>query len=352
MFCKNCGKQLPDGTVFCTECGTNQSAVNPAPNTVNPNMAYNQPQNTGYSSGVYQTQPMNSKHDKSNVGLNILSWFVPIFGLIYYFVKKNERPNEAKGTLKAGLISIGVNVLILIISLVLIFAGTFAVIGGAMSGNKEDEPNDVGSKYLDTSDDYGDMVISDKYEITADENKTETSSQSGNADVNISSNWTDYTIAINGAKITIPMSYKEFANKTGCTFADSQDAKTTLKSNYYTYATMTDSSGKKFTIDLLNESGDLKTLDECTVISVNDFQRHSAGNADIVFAGGLRIGDKTTEAELKKLFGEPDDTWYSNDGSSFKYTYYENYDKYYSNRKFVITVYDGLINDIDLKKSV
>ncbi len=29
MFCTNCGKQLPEGTVFCTQCGTRQAAAAP-----------------------------------------------------------------------------------------------------------------------------------------------------------------------------------------------------------------------------------------------------------------------------------------------------------------------------------
>ena len=27
MFCKNCGKELPNGTKFCTECGSSQGWV-------------------------------------------------------------------------------------------------------------------------------------------------------------------------------------------------------------------------------------------------------------------------------------------------------------------------------------
>ena len=33
MFCKKCGKELPDGTKFCPSCGTNQEAG--GSNTIN-----------------------------------------------------------------------------------------------------------------------------------------------------------------------------------------------------------------------------------------------------------------------------------------------------------------------------
>lgn len=38
-------------------------------------------------------------------------------------------------------------------------------------------------------------------------------------------------------------------------------------------------------------------------------------------------------------------------GVCHSYTYYENYDKYWGNREFKITVYDGVINDLDLEIS-
>ena len=30
MYCKNCGKKIPDGSGFCQHCGTNQNAVSNA----------------------------------------------------------------------------------------------------------------------------------------------------------------------------------------------------------------------------------------------------------------------------------------------------------------------------------
>lgn len=351
MYCKHCGSNIPDGTVFCTECGTNQTTGNPAPNT-----AGSMPQNHAYNPTPYQTQPVNAKPDKSNVGLNILSWFIPIFGIIYYFVKKNERPKEAKGTLKTGLISFGVNLVICIIAVVLIFAGTFAAIGG-VADQLGDISNDVGG-YVDEYEDYDFEDWSDSYDTYEDgyfdeeDETTETTTQSGSSNVNASSDWTDYTVYLNGTAVKLPISWEEFTKKTGVTFNDSQDAEQTLKSNYYTVVTVKDTNGRNFCVELLNDTKDVKTLGECTVISISDFKRYSGnGQADLVFAGNLRVCDKITEAELKQLFGEPDDTWYSDDAGSYSYTYYENYDKYWGSREFKITVYDGVINDLDLEIS-
>lgn len=42
MFCKNCGKELPAGTEFCTNCGTPVNGkVQPVNNNANPNASDN-----------------------------------------------------------------------------------------------------------------------------------------------------------------------------------------------------------------------------------------------------------------------------------------------------------------------
>lgn len=64
MFCKNCGKEIDDKAVVCVNCG---AAVQG-----------------------------NSVEDKVSVGLCILSFIIPIFGIIYWPVKNKETPKRAK----------------------------------------------------------------------------------------------------------------------------------------------------------------------------------------------------------------------------------------------------------------
>lgn len=44
--------------------------------------------------------------DKKSIGLNILSWFVPIAGIILYFVNRKEKPIRSKSNLRVAIISI------------------------------------------------------------------------------------------------------------------------------------------------------------------------------------------------------------------------------------------------------
>lgn len=55
-------------------------------------------------------------NDKPSVGLNILSFLIPIVGWILYFVYRDDQPNKAAACSKWAWISVGISVGIRIIS--------------------------------------------------------------------------------------------------------------------------------------------------------------------------------------------------------------------------------------------
>lgn len=91
-YCTVCGRQIMDEAVICPSCGC---AVNTHKNT--------------------QFIPTASQPDEVSVGLCILSFFVPLFGVIYWALKYKETPKKAKACGITGLIAWGVNILISII---------------------------------------------------------------------------------------------------------------------------------------------------------------------------------------------------------------------------------------------
>jgi uncharacterized membrane protein YvbJ len=85
MYCSSCGDQILPDAVFCPKCGVSNKKVD-ATNVV----------------------------DKNSIGYNILSFIIPIVGLVLYFMFKKETPIKAKGVLTWGIIGFVINLLILL----------------------------------------------------------------------------------------------------------------------------------------------------------------------------------------------------------------------------------------------
>ena len=73
-YCSNCGAEIHENAVVCVKCGC----------AVAPKVSY--------------------EHDIPSTGLNILSFFFPLIGLILYLVFKNDTPIKAKALGKCALI--------------------------------------------------------------------------------------------------------------------------------------------------------------------------------------------------------------------------------------------------------
>ena len=92
-FCSHCGKELMDEAVVCTNCGC---AVNGANNMAN----------------------ATAGEDVPNGGLNVLSFFVPIVGLILYCTMHSKTPRKANQIGLFALIGFLINfVLVIALSL-------------------------------------------------------------------------------------------------------------------------------------------------------------------------------------------------------------------------------------------
>ena len=113
MFCSKCGSQIPEGAAFCVNCG---QSVAPAPErsqpeAQQPQYQYSQPQYTQqpqynqpqYNQYGYQNIP---EQDAPNAGFAILSFFVPIVGIILYCIWKDQLPQKAKSCLHGALTQI------------------------------------------------------------------------------------------------------------------------------------------------------------------------------------------------------------------------------------------------------
>lgn len=125
--------------------------------------------------------PMPPQEEKASVGLAILSYLIPLVGLILYLTKKDSRPKTAKACGKCALASVIINIVLTII--------LYAVMGGALLSGLSDETA-VDSSYAESYDD----------ELAA-----ESGSDSGNTSDNTVG---DYTCVVKGAEVC-----KDWADK-------------------------------------------------------------------------------------------------------------------------------------------
>lgn len=110
MKCQNCGAEIMNGAQFCPVCGN--SAVMQVQGS-----GFQQPMNQGYqqyggSQNFQQPYGMqNVSNEDASLVIKIISFLIPIVGIILYFVKKNESPVYAKSCLTWGLIGFVVSFL-------------------------------------------------------------------------------------------------------------------------------------------------------------------------------------------------------------------------------------------------
>ncbi len=89
-YCTHCGKELMDEAVVCTGCGC---AVN----------------------GARQMNNAAAGADIPSPGLNILSFFIPIVGLILFCSMQDNAPRKAKQIGMFALIGFILNIILLVI---------------------------------------------------------------------------------------------------------------------------------------------------------------------------------------------------------------------------------------------
>lgn len=96
----------------------------------------NYPPQESNSQQYYTAQPVTTQPpEKASVGLAILSYLIPIVGLILYLTKKDDKPKTAKVCGKCALASFIINIAITVIM--------YAVMGAAMfSGFSDDDSDD------------------------------------------------------------------------------------------------------------------------------------------------------------------------------------------------------------------
>lgn len=130
-------------------------------------------------------------------------------------------------------------------------------------------------------------------------------------EVSFSEDWRDFKVKVNGVVITLPITYKDFCEKTGC-FEKTYKGVTKVNSSIgpgrsYGINTHTnkDNNGT-ITVYLYNHTQEKLSEDECAVVgivdSVSDYENGPSG---VVFARDISVGNKVDNETLNWL-GNPE----------------------------------------------
>ena len=378
--CPNCGKQLDDNISFCPECGRNitnvpsgavtsnnpdehknlrglfdepkidktgvneppvQSSDESIPQPPKPTfetMQTEQIQSQNYSYGQSvntipntYVAPINNEEDKTSIGLCILSWLVPLFGWIYWGVKKSDYPHKAKSCGIAATISFALNLIISIIFTIVGVVGAGSLAKTAMENPDINYSWNIENQETEDSNDDSVVIDDDSDKKSSSETK-ESSKKVGKL------NWNNVVVNVNGANIELPCSYKSFIEKTGLKLEDPQDAEQTLKTNNYVSIPLVSSDSSQYIyVGVINDSNSVKSITESKVYSINDSQVYgNETDIDITYPNNFKVGQKCTVSQIKEILGEPNYVYNSDDSDYHTITYEANESSYYQQIEFVI----------------
>ena len=342
MVCNNCGEEVDANAKFCPHCGKevlnsnlNQENLNNKENVDNQEIIVEKQgvyQNNINTQDEYSNQQNNNQNieEKANIGLAILSFLIPLAGLIIFIVKKDKETKTAKTSGICAVVRFVLNIIIVSFAFFAVFF---------YSSKVENEMRDTA---LDTFD-----KIIEKVEEANDDINNEIDDES--TDKEVSSKWSDYEVVVNNKSIKLPCTYSELTNATGFKMKSAQE-NSMLSSNYYTLVNMYKDDKLALYTEILNDTnGDIKYTDgKITRISQTKYQVSNGADA-FTFPGGIKAGDEITESEIVSKYGEPTkkDNYSSNNYESVTYKYNAN-TNWTTTNYFEIKIVNGIIDEITL----
>jgi len=284
--------------------------------------------------------------EKVNIWFAILSFFIPLVGLIIFLVKKKKEPKTAKVSGICALISFIINSILVILIVSAVVSTTNKLFNFA---------KDTVNQTIDSSFEVIEDNIDKNFNVEDYENNVTNNNvleENDNATSNSSTDWKSYEVVINGTKIVLSTTYANLNQITGFAMKSS-DAKLYLSNNNITFVDLYKNDNSALIIDIINDTGMDALYTDCKVVRVTQTNYQVSKGADLVyFPGNLKVGESITKDKLIELFGTPTDIYeYISEGDeTITYKYAEN-SNYNTHNFFVVKVLNGVIDELALDRS-
>lgn len=321
MNCKWCGKEVDQTSKFCPNCG--REILN---NSMDQNMADIKEEkldNLVQESQRINQENINNAQEKVNVWFAILSYFVPIAGLIIFLVKKDKEPKTAKASGICALVSFIINIILIVV--IFLFMTFVASKSTELINNTIDKADDIIEK--------------------AEEKQKDKDYDSEKA----SNTWSYYEVLVNNKTIKLPCTYEELKDATGFSMKSTNE-KSYLAKNYYATVNMYKNDKLALYTEIYNDTNDDLKYSDGKISRIWQTKYQVSTGADVItFPGSLKVGDQISVDEIISKLGNPSDrTEYNDSGySSTTLTYNENL-SWKTTKFYKITIVNGVIDELSL----
>ncbi len=230
--------------------------------------------------------PAAAADDKKSVGLNVLSFFFPVIGLIIYLATKKDKPVRAKSMGKCALAGFIVGIVLSIVMFIISFT--------------------IGMRALEEYANPG-LVLQDDANaaFTPDTNSQNTSVL----------DWQNMTVVIDDVEISLPCTYSEFTQKTGYVLEDSENLAVQLAEYEYTFLMSAENAaGQEMDIRCFNSGSATVSVQESLVVGVAVDAGWGDPVADVAFPQNVKVGDVYDLNAFREKFGEPESTYTGDSG--------------------------------------
>ena len=185
-----------------------------------------------------------------------------------------------------------------------------------------------------------------------DDGVTESSTEKSLDKGTPSDNFMDAQIGFDGYILNLPCTYDQFTELTGWEIG-SDDAELTLNNGQTELITIYDPNdfeNEVAWIYIVNDTGETALYQDCTITSVMQSRREEVNDSQkVIFAGGLKIGEKITLNKLTKLLGEPTslepDSVEEFNGTNYKTVRWNSFDP---GRYLKVVISDGAIEELSI----
>lgn len=293
----------------------------------------------------YNVPSQVQNEEKVNVGLAVLSGFVPIAGFALYFAKKKDEPKTAKVCGKTALIVTIVSFVLSLIITLVTFVGTFGILNKVV-----DKAGNIDSGYS-YSENYQKNDKESQTSIEKESNKTSGSTAALSNASFTSSKYADMNnmqFAINGKVYTLGTTTLQNLIDDGVQFDEENTAN--FDNNINSNSTSENYSIKinedcNIYVSVGNFTDSNKTIKDCPIVSMSCYSIPDAGkDLSFNFPAGV------TETQLKENSGEPSDVsnYSSSDYNSNTYTYSKESSKYYSSQGYDFRFVNGTLEEVSM----